>query len=144
VKQWGKIASGVGCVLLVVLTVPVLPGLLLGAMLIAGSERTIYERAKSPDGSHEARVQFDDGGAVSGFERVVFVRHSWNPSDQPLLSCRAFWGHGEAKIALRWIDSSTLAIEHHVAPKNVADVADHCGPVRIIAKPIPPFENFNA
>jgi hypothetical protein len=111
-------------------------------MLIAGSERTIYERAKSPDGWNEARVQFDDGGAISGFERLVFVKHTWNPSDAPLLSCRAFWGHGQAAIDLQWVDSSTLLIRHHVAPRNIAAVAKHCGSVRIETQAVLPYENF--
>jgi len=119
-----------------------IPGLVLGLMLVAGSERTIYKRAKSPDGWHEARVQFDDGGAISGFERLVFVKHAWNRSDAPLLSCRAFWGHGQAKIDLRWIDSSTLLIRHHVAPKNVAAVVKRCGSIKISTEAVLPYENF--
>jgi len=74
---------------------------LLSGLLIAGSERTIYERATTPDGWHDARVRFDDGGAISSFSRVVFVKHHWNGSDEPLLSCRAFWGHGEPAVYLR-------------------------------------------
>lgn len=118
------------------------PGLLLGAMLIAGSERTVYERIKSPDGWSEARVQFDDGGALSGFERIVFVKHTWNLSDTPLLSCRAFWGHGEARIDLRWLDPSTLLIRHHVAPENIAAVATHCGSTKILTQAVQPYEDF--
>ena len=87
-------------------------------------------------------MQFDDGGALSGFERLVFIKGWWNPSDAPLLSCRAFWGHGQAEIKLRWKDTTTLVIEHHVAPENVADVATNCGSIRIETQPTPPFENF--
>jgi hypothetical protein len=107
-----------------------------------GSERNIFQREKSPDGWHEARVQFDDAGAVSGFSRLVFIKHTWNSSDEPLMSCRAFWGDGEADVKLAWIDSSTLLIQHHFAPQNVEAVAKNCGPVRIIAKSVPPHERY--
>ena len=46
---------------------------LVGVILFTG-ERTIYQRASSPDGWREARVQFDDAGAVDGFSRLVFVK----------------------------------------------------------------------
>ncbi len=72
--NWAKIFRVSGCLILTAGFVLISPGLFLGAMLIAGSERTIYERAESPNGSHEARVHFDDGGALSGFERQVFVK----------------------------------------------------------------------
>lgn len=140
--NWPKIVGMSGCLILFVAFLLISPGLFLGAMLIAGSERTIYERVESPDGSHEARVQFDDGGALSGFERLVFVKSTWNPSDEPLLSCRAFWGHGQADINLRWLDDSTLLVEHHVAPDNVAHVATECGSVRIATMAVQPFEDF--
>ena len=140
--NWRKIIGVSGCLILLVGFILISPGLLLGAMLIAGSERTIYAREVSPGGSHEARVQFDDGGAVSGFERLVFVKSTWNPSDKPLLSCRAFWGHGQADIDLRWRDDSTLIVEHHVAPDNVVRVASKCGSVRIVTVAIEPFEDF--
>ena len=121
---------------------PVFGGLLLGGMLILASERNVYERVKSPDGWHEARVQFDDGGAVSSFERLVFVKGRFNPSDEPLASCRAFLGHGEAKISLSWQNNNMLLIQHHVAPENVADVATNCGSVRIVARGVLPYEKF--
>ena len=108
------------------------PGLLLGGLLIAGSERTIFERATSPDGWHDARVQFDDGGAISSFSLLVFVKRRCNPSDQPLLSCRAFWGEGEEAVHLRWLNSSTLLIRHAFRPADVQATADHCGPIQII------------
>ena len=134
-----KWAGGIGCVALMIF---VGPGLLLGGLLIAGSQRTISQRTTSPDGWHEARVQFDDGGAISGFERLVFVKHSWNLSDEPLLSCRPFWGHGQAKIRLIWANSTTLIIEHHIAPTNVAASLPNCGPIKIVPRPTLPFENF--
>ena len=139
---WGKIAAGLGCAVLGIAFIFMLPGLLLGGMLIEGSVRTVYERETSPDGSYEARVQFDDAGAVSRYERVVFLKRVGNPSDAPLLSCLAFWGHGEADIDLSWRDDRTLIVEHHVAPENIAEVKGNCGPVRIVPKAVKPFEKF--
>lgn len=136
------LAIGAGCLLIGLGIVLVGPGLIFGLMLVATSERSIFDRARSPDGWNEARVQFDDAGAVSGYERLVFVKNAWNPSDEPLLSCRAFWGHGEAEIDLQWRDSSTLLISHHVAPKNIVFVAERCGSIRIVAKAVHPFEDF--
>jgi hypothetical protein len=107
---------------------------MLGILLSGGSERTIYQRTTSPDGWHEARVQFDDGGAISSFSRLVFVKHRWNGSDEPLLSCRAFWGEGERTVHLRWLDNDTLLIEHGFFSEEVEAVEDHCGSVRIMLK----------
>ena len=134
-----SVVGGIGCLALFVVGAP---GLLLGGLLIAGSQRTIYQRATSPDGWHEARVQFDDGGAISGFSRLVFLKHSWNFSDEPLLSCRAFWGDGQAIVRLSWVDSNTLLVEHHFAPNHVEAIARNCGPIRIVARAIQPFENY--
>ena len=104
-----------GAALVVVVVVVLVPGLLLGGLLVLGSVRTIYERAGSSNGWNEARVQFDDGGAVSSFSRLVFVKSRLNPSDEPLLSCRAFWGEGEAAVHLRWLDEQRLLIRHAFA-----------------------------
>ena len=139
-KRVAATVGAVGCFALAAGSVLLMLGLLLGVLLIAGSERTVYERAKSPDGWHEARVQFDDAGAVSRFARLVFIKHSWNLSDEPLLSCRAFWGDGEAEVHLKWLDDSTLLIEHHFAPNSIESVARNCGPVKIITRAVPPFE----
>lgn len=133
-KARRRIGIGIGCLGLLAGIVLLGPGLLLGGLLIAGSERTIYERATSPDGWHDARVQFDDGGAISSFSRVVFVKHHWNRSDEPLLSCRAFWGHGEQAVHLLWIDSTTLLIRHAFPTTDVEATADHCGPIRIVVQ----------
>ncbi|WP_156170010.1 hypothetical protein [Aurantiacibacter luteus] len=138
----GKIAAKIGCAILFVAFLIFSPGLLFVAMLITMSERTIFDRVASPDGSYEARVQFDDAGALSGFERVVFVKRPWNPSDTPRLSCRAFWGHGRAEIELKWRDASTLEVRHHFAPQNVADKVSRCGSIAIITTPVAPFEDF--
>jgi hypothetical protein len=124
-----------------VVVVILAPGLFLGGLFVAGSTRTIYEREKSPDGWREARVQFDDGGAISRFSRLVFVKPSWNFSDEPLLSCRAFYGDGEAKVRLVWKDSHTLLVIHHFAPDRVKDVSRACGPIRIIARAERPFDS---
>ena len=135
--KWARpVLSGCGILLLVLLVLTIA----LGWLIDSGSTRTIYQRAKSPDGWHEARVQFDDAGALSSFSRLVFVKHTWNTSDEPLLSCRAFWGDGEAKVRLAWQDSRTLMIEHHFAPQNVKAVAQSCGPIRVIVRATPPFE----
>jgi hypothetical protein len=136
----GLILYVIGALGCSVLAITLLPGLALGLALAAGSHRTVYERANSPDDWHQARVQFDDAGAVSSYARLVFVKHTWNLSDEPLLSCRAFWANGEAKVRLSWIDSSTLLIEHHFAPNDVKAVASHCGPVRIITRAERPYE----
>ena len=126
-----------GCLGLLACLVVLVPGLVLGGLLIAGSERTIFERTTSPDGWHDARVQFDDGGALSSFSRLVFVKHHWNRSDEPLLSCRAFWGDGEAAVHLRWLNSSTLLIRHSFPASDVQAMADHCGSIRIIVQRLP-------
>lgn len=130
-KLIGKIAAGMGCLTVIGVVVLLGPGILLGIALSAGAERTIYERAVSPDGRHDARVQFDDAGAVSSFSRLVFVKHHWNHSDEPLLSCRAFWAEGEAPVHLRWLDNRTLLIQHGFTVGNVEATAGHCGPIRI-------------
>ena len=135
-KRIVKIGTGLGCVALLLCLIPLVPGLLLGGMLTLGAERTIYERAVSPDGWHEARVQFDDAGAVSSFSRLVFIKHRWTGSDEPLLSCRAFWGAGEEAVHLHWIDSGTLLIQHAFPPQDVEAVADRCGPIRIVVRGI--------
>jgi hypothetical protein len=126
-----KITAGVGCLAAIGVVILLGPGILLGIALSAGAERTIYERAVAPDGWHDARVQFDDAGAVSSFSRLVFVKHHWNHNDDPLLSCRAFWAEGDAPVHLRWLDSRTLLIQHGFSAGEVQAVADHCGPIRI-------------
>jgi hypothetical protein len=105
-------------------------------MLVAGSQRTIYARAVSPDGAREARVQFDDAGAATAYQRIVFVKRRWIPSDSPWLSCEAFAAQGEAAVQLRWRDDRTLLIQHGFAPAAVYGVASHCGPVRIVVQAV--------
>jgi hypothetical protein len=61
-KLIGNIAAGLGCLTVIGVVVLLGPGILPGAALSAGAERTIYERAVSPNGWHDARVQFDDAG----------------------------------------------------------------------------------
>lgn len=125
-----------GAALVGVVVVVLGPYLLLAGALILGSVRTIFERAGSPDGWNEARVQFDDAGAVSSFSRLVFVKSRWNPSDEPLLSCRAFWGDGEAAVHLRWLNDRTLLIQHAFTADDVKAVAANCGQVRILVQKI--------
>jgi hypothetical protein len=86
-------------------------------------------------------VQFDDAGAISSFSRLVFVKHRWNHSDAPLLSCRAFLGKDEAVVHLRWLDNITLLITHGFRHGEVQAVARHCGPVRIVVKELSPTKN---
>jgi hypothetical protein len=130
--------AGLGCAVLFVAASP----LFFGLALAANSERTVYERVNSPGGWKQARVQFDDCGAACSFHRVVFVRSRLLPLDSPLLSCRAFLANGEAAVKLSWLNDSTLMIQHHFNPKNVEDVATHCGSVAIVAKAIQPFEAY--
>ncbi|AWW74674.1 hypothetical protein CD351_09590 [Erythrobacter sp. KY5] len=127
---------------LIVGLILITPGLFLGALLIANAETTVYERTKSPDGGREARVQFTDAGAISRFERFVFVKSNWVPSDSAWFSCRAFWAHGEPEIDLEWRDNSTLLIKHHAEPRNIADVAPTCGSVKIVTMAVEPFEDL--
>jgi hypothetical protein len=127
----------IAAVVALVFVVFLAPATLLGMAMAFGSERTVFERATSPSGWREARVQFDDAGAVSGFSRLVFVKPRWNVSDAPLLSCRAFWADGEEAVHLRWLDSRTLLIEHAFAPDAVQAVASHCGPVRLVVRAVP-------
>ena len=108
------------------------PVFLFGLAFVLGSERTVYERSPSPSGWREARVQFDDAGALSEFERVVFIKDRWNPSDAPLLSCRAFEADGEGAVHLKWLDDRTLLIRHAFPAGDVRAVASRCGPIRII------------
>lgn len=124
----------IGCFAVLAAIVFLSPWLLFGILLVSGSQRTVYERTLSPDGWHDARVQFDDAGALSSFSRLVFVKHHWNVSDEPLLSCRAFWADGENSVHVRWIDDRTLMIRHQFPREAVQAVADHCGPVRIIVE----------
>ncbi|MEO5865908.1 MAG: hypothetical protein ABIQ19_02225 [Sphingomonas sp.] len=130
-----RIALTLATILGLVLAFVVGPIVLFTLALAGGSSRTIYERSISPDGWHDARVQFDDAGALSSFSRLVFVKHHWNTSDEPLLSCRAFWADGEQPVHLRWLDSDTLLITRGFAASDVRTATDRCGPIRIIVRP---------
>jgi hypothetical protein len=134
-RQGGAIKWIITALVVLVFVVFLAPATLLMLAITFGSERTVFERAISPGGWREARVQFDDAGAISGFSRLVFVKPRWDVSDAPLLSCRAFWADGEAKVHLRWLDDRTLLIEHAFEPASIQAVADHCGPVRLIVRP---------
>jgi len=52
----GKIAGGAGCLAFISALILLGPSILLGIALSVGGERTVYERAVSPDGRHDARV----------------------------------------------------------------------------------------
>ena len=127
-----KIGCGTSCLVIAVFLIFVGPGGILGLALFAGSQRTIFERSTSPDGSYEARVQFDDCGAPCGFARVVYVRSAWFDLDSPRWSCRAFVGDGIAPVSLSWSDDRTLVIAHGFALSDVGDVVAACDGVRII------------
>jgi hypothetical protein len=131
------IGAGIGVLVLLAYLFLTGPGFLLVGLLIAGSERTISERATSPDGRYDARIQSDAAGAVSSPSRLVFVKYRWNPSDEPLLSCRAFSGRGDAPVHLQWLDSGTLLIRHSFPATDVQIAADHCGPIRVIVEDSP-------
>lgn len=122
----GKGAALVGCVGLVIISAPLLGGLLLGAMLIAASERTVYARSVSPGGQFEARVEFTDCGAICGFERVVFVSRAWLPFDSKVLSCRPFWADGKATVQLHWSTPNSLEILHCFPAQAVRSTPENC------------------
>jgi hypothetical protein len=120
----------IGCIGLTILSLPLFGGLLLGTAFWLGSQRTIYQRVESPDGKYEARVQFDDAGAISGWAKTVFVRRAWLPLDTPWLSCPAFWGEGTDHIRLSWPDNHTLVVVHGFKPDDASSNST-CGSVRI-------------
>ena len=122
----------IGCVGLVIVATPILGGLLLGGLFWLGSERTIYQRISSRDGRTEARVQFDDGGAMTGWSKIVLVRSRWLILDNPWLSCRAFLGDGTDHVKLTWRDDATLVIRHGFSPNKVMDSNGNCGSTKIV------------
>lgn len=133
-RRWSfRIALALFSIGLVIIS----PGLLLGIALSLGEQRTVFERSVSPNDQREARVQFDDGGAISGFDRIVFIKSRWNPSDEPLLSCRAFWADGEAAVHLRWLNDQTLEVQHAFRPEDIRAEASHCGHVRVVIRSMP-------
>ena len=134
---WRGLALAAAVAVVALGAIIVVPGLLLGIALSLGSQRTVFARVTSPDGWNEARVQFDDAGAVSSFDRIVFVKNRWNPSDEPLLSCRAFWADGEDSVHLRWLDQHTLLIRHAFPSQAIEAVAPKCGAVRIVVQSLP-------
>lgn len=123
----GKFAAGLGCLAIILIMIVGGPALLFGLMLWSASERTVYSRQASPDGRLEARVQFDDCGAPCGWEKVVFIKRRWMPSDTPLASCRAFLGDGADGIRLEWQEDRTLLVRHGFRPGQVVDSASACG-----------------
>jgi hypothetical protein len=134
---WIAAASGIVALGVIAATLVAVPGLLLAVAFWIGSERTVFAREVSPDGWNEARVQFDDCGAPCSFDRIVLVKSRLNPSDEPLLSCRAFLAEGEANVRLRWLDDRTLLIQHAFPPDAIDAQASSCGPIRIVARSLP-------
>ncbi len=130
------VIAAAGATALLIALPPILESIASGSLFSAGSVRTIYERASSPDGAYEARVQFDDGGAVSRFSRLVFIKPHTLSSDEPSLSCRAFWGDGQAAVHLRWLGDRILVI-HHAFPTNaITAQTASCEGVRIVVRQI--------
>lgn len=131
---WGilsKVAAGLGCMAIILIMVVGGPALLFGLMLWSASERTVFSRHVSPDGRLEARVQFDDCGALCGWEKAVFIKNRWMPSDTPLASCLAFLGDGTGQVRLEWERDRTLLIRHGFLPEHVVDSTSACGDTAI-------------
>ncbi|MCR5870445.1 MULTISPECIES: hypothetical protein [unclassified Sphingomonas] len=128
-----KVGCAVGCLGMAGLLI-LSPGLLFGLALWAAGERTVYARALSPDGSNEARVQFDDCGAPCGWSKAVFIKKAWFPPDTPGWSCRAFLGDGTDRVRLEWDGPSNLIVHHGFFANNVVDAATTCGAVSIGTK----------
>ncbi len=139
----GARIAAIGCIAFgIVPAILASPAVFLGMMFAANAEKTVLQREVSPDGWKEARVQHVDAGAISGYDRQVYVKSSWNPSEWAWLNCRAFWGEGTADVELQWLDDTTLQIDHHFSPKNVRESTSSCGSVRIVARAVEPFEDF--
>jgi hypothetical protein len=130
------IARAIGCLAATAMALIGGPLLLIALMFWLTAERTVYSRAMSPDGSHEARVQFDDCGATCGWAKGVFLKSAWLPLDTPHLSCAAFWGDGTDRVKLEWSDDSTLII-HHGFTEGSFDAAETCGSVSVEVRHVP-------
>lgn len=120
-----------------IVAIPLIGILLVTLALEAGTDRIIYSRAASPDGVLEARVQFDDCGAACNFSRLVFIKRRWL-SDNPWLSCRAFWADGEEPVSLEWTGNRTLLIRHGFQAGDIEDAPDRCGDVKVELSKLPP------
>ena len=112
---------------------PVLLGLMLAGMFWLASERTIYQRVQSPDQKIEARVQFDDAGAATGWAKVVYIRPKWIPLDTPQFSCRAFWGDGTNNVKLIWTQRNELQIRHGFRKDEVMELVRKCSGTWIVS-----------
>lgn len=87
-------------------------------------ETTIYDRAISPSGLLEARVQMTDCGATSGFSRVVWVKPRYMPDSQ-IVSCRAVIFEEQPNVALGWLEDG-LKIAHDSPTELVREPKDQC------------------
>jgi hypothetical protein len=85
---------------------------------------TIYDRAVSPTGLLEARVQMTDCGATSGFSRVVWVKPRYMPDSQ-IVSCRAVIFEEQPNVALRWSDDG-LKIAHDSPSEFIREPKVQC------------------
>jgi hypothetical protein len=85
---------------------------------------TIYDRAVSPTGLLEARVQMTDCGATSGFSRVVWVKPRYMPDSQ-IVSCRAVIFEEQPNVALGWSDDG-LKIDHDSPSEFIREPKAQC------------------
>ncbi len=96
-----------------------------------GTKTTVYERATSPDGRREARVQFSDCGAACSFQRQVVVDAGAGAA------CTVFQVHGEWPVTIRWLDARTLLIRNPAPPEELRHADSRCGPVEVRITPTP-------
>ena len=87
-------------------------------------ETTIYQRATSPSGLLEARVQMTDCGATSGFSRVVWVKPRFAPDSQ-VVSCRAVIFEEQPKVDLKWLQEG-LEIKHDAKAEQIRHSKVQC------------------
>lgn len=87
-------------------------------------ETTIYQRAVSPSGFLEARVQMTDCGATTGFSRVVWVKPRFAPDNQ-IVSCRAVIFDEQPKVVLKWSQYG-LKIDHNAQAEQIRQSNDQC------------------
>jgi len=96
-----------------------------------GSSTTVYSVSRSPDGRHEARVEFSDCGAACSFSRDVIVRRV----GFPFSDCMAFTVHGEWPLSLQWSDNGHLVIGDPAPESERRSKSESCGAVNIAVRP---------
>jgi hypothetical protein len=128
------LCCGLGCLAIAAAVAVVGPAFLFAMLLWMGAERTVYSRLPSPDGWHEARVQFDDCGAPCGWAKIVYVRGRWLPLDSPFFSCRAFVGDGTDRVRLEWKANERLVIHHGFNQRGSFESAKACGSIVVMTR----------